>query len=56
MVNCLDCKRPKIDYDWCQNCNSKKFQQDFDKWNSGNKYIDEFIQKAQLKAEIIMKL
>src|SRR5205823_4150928 len=51
MDNCLDCKRPEIDYNWCQNCNSKRFQQNFDKWTSGNKYIDKFIQEAQLKAK-----
>src|SRR2546429_149842 len=28
---------------WCQPCNSKCFQQDFNKWTSGNKEIDEFI-------------
>src|SRR5581483_1171402 len=47
---CSDCKQPKTDDGWCQNCNSKRFQQDFDKWTSGNKYIDKFIQEAQLKA------
>ena len=35
---------------WCQSCNSKHFQQDFNKWTSGNKEIDEFIQKFQLNA------
>ena len=36
--------------DYCQNCNSKRFQRNFDKWTSGNKYIDKFIQDAQLTA------
>ena len=36
--------------EWCQFCNSKHFQQDFNKWTSGNKEIDEFIQKFQLNA------
>lgn len=35
---------------WCQNCNSKRFQNYFDKWTSGNICIDKFIQEAQLKA------
>ena len=39
-----------IGYGWCQSCNSKHFQQDFNKWTSGNKEIDEFIQKFQLNA------
>ena len=47
---CSDCNEPNTDYDWCQNCNSKRFQQDFNKWTSGNRFIDKFIQDAQLKA------
>src|SRR5688572_12458480 len=47
---CSDCNKPQASYRWCQNCNSKRFQQDFDKWTSGNKYIDKLIQESQLKA------
>src|ERR1051325_1697131 len=46
---CPDCRKPIPAY-WCQNCNSKRFQQDFNKWTSGNELIDNFIQDAQLKA------
>jgi len=35
---------------WCQNCSSKRFQQEFSKWTSGNEHIDKFIQNTQLKA------
>jgi len=35
---------------WCRSCISKRFQQDFDKWTSGNERIDEFIQGSQLEA------
>src|ERR1700722_20143257 len=38
-------------YNWCQQCNSKRFQQDFHKWSSGNKFIDKFIQETQLNAK-----
>src|SRR5947209_789006 len=48
--NCSICKQLNTDRDWCQNCNSKRFQQDFDKWTSGNKRIDKLIQEVQLKA------
>ena len=48
---CFNCNQPKTGYRWCQNCNSKRFQQNFDKWTSGNKRIDKFIQEAQLKAK-----
>src|SRR4051812_43059151 len=47
---CKECSQPNIDQKWCQSCNSKHFQQDFNKWTSGNKEIDEFIQKFQLYA------
>ncbi|RHZ67407.1 hypothetical protein Glove_301g20 [Diversispora epigaea] len=33
---------------WCPPCNSKHFQNDFDKWTSGNNAIDKLIQDAQL--------
>src|ERR1044072_3613052 len=47
---CEECSQPRTGGDWCQSCNSKHFQQDFNKWTSGNKEIDEFIQKFQLNA------
>jgi hypothetical protein len=53
---CSECRQPNTydEYDglhaWCQSCNSKHFQQDFNKWTSGNKEIDEFIQNVQLNA------
>ena len=52
---CKECNQPNtgsyiVHYGWCQSCNSKHFQQDFNKWTSGNKEIDEFIQKLQLNA------
>ena len=50
---CEECSQPNTGYDgypWCQSCNSKHFQQEFNKWTSGNKEIDEFIQKFQLNA------
>ncbi|GBC06464.1 hypothetical protein RclHR1_06860001 [Rhizophagus clarus] len=48
---CNKCKQLYTNYKWCQQCNSKQFQQDFSKWTSKNKYIDEFIQEAQLNAK-----
>ena len=48
---CPDCNEPKTDYDWCKQCNAKRFQQDFHKWTSGNKFIDKFIQESQLNTE-----
>src|SRR5437763_14905157 len=41
-------------YNWCQPCYScytKCFQQNFKNWTSGNREIDWFIQKTQLKAK-----
>ncbi|EXX55673.1 Kin1p [Rhizophagus irregularis DAOM 197198w] len=36
---------------WCQQCNTKRFQQDFSNWTSKNEFIDKFIQEAQLNAK-----
>src|SRR4051794_213237 len=45
---CEKCKQPKNNSYWCRIC---AFQQNFQNWTSGNHDIDEFIQKAQLKAK-----
>ena len=47
---CPECKGP-TDFGWCKQCNGKRFQQDFHKWSSGNKFIDKFIQETQLNAK-----
>ncbi|EXX76073.1 Mkk1p [Rhizophagus irregularis DAOM 197198w] len=47
---CLDCNQPKTSFYWCQNCDTKRLQQDFNKWTSGNDFIDKLIQESQLKA------
>jgi hypothetical protein len=45
---CKKCKQPKNNWVWCRIC---VFQQNFKNWTSGNHDIDEFIQRAQLKAK-----
>ena len=45
---CKECKQPNTDSYWCQLCNAKRFQQNFQNWTSGNKEIDKFIQNMQL--------
>ena len=45
---CKKCGQPKNSKYWCRIC---MFQQNFKNWTSGNHDIDEFIQKAQLKAK-----
>jgi hypothetical protein len=47
---CWECSQTNTGWRWCQSCNSKHFQCDFNKWTSGNKEIDEFIQNFQLNA------
>ena len=32
---------------YCQLCNSKRFQQNFQNWTSGNHEVNEFIQKIK---------
>src|SRR6266542_5025826 len=47
---CFDCNLQNTYYGWCKNSHPKRFQQEFSKWTSGNKYIDKLIQDAQLRA------
>ncbi|EXX68232.1 kinase-like domain-containing protein [Rhizophagus irregularis DAOM 181602=DAOM 197198] len=47
---CRNCKQPKRIFYQCSYC---MFQQNFKNWTSGNHEIDEFIKKAQLKADIM---
>ena len=48
---CQKCNKPNDYYYWCNQCNAKRFQQDFPNWTSENKYIDYFIQETQLNAK-----
>ena len=48
---CKRCKQPKTDYHYCQSCNSKRFQQNFKNWTSGNSDVDKLIQESQLNAK-----
>ena len=48
---CKVCKQPDTCPDWCQSCNGKRFQQNFQNWTSGNHDIDELIQRTQLNAK-----
>ena len=45
---CKECNQENTDYKWCKACNAKHFQQNFEKWSSGNVDIDKFIQDTQL--------
>ncbi|RHZ78472.1 hypothetical protein Glove_164g36 [Diversispora epigaea] len=49
---CPECnqKYSNIAYSWCNPCNSKHLQNDFNNWTSGNNKIDKLIQDAQLNA------
>ena len=56
---CKECKQPITDYDgycWCQSCNGKWFQQNFQNWTSGNHDIDELIQQTQLNAKTYIEV
>src|ERR1700722_15556178 len=49
---CKECKQPNTgDHNWCRSCNSKRFQQDFENWTSGNSNVDKLIQESQLNAK-----
>ncbi|RHZ80959.1 hypothetical protein Glove_130g13 [Diversispora epigaea] len=47
---CEDCQQDNIGPQWCNTCNSKRFQSEFNEWTSEDAEIDEFIQKTQLTA------
>ncbi|EXX64962.1 Kic1p [Rhizophagus irregularis DAOM 197198w] len=53
---CSECNRPNTWKFWCKECYSKKFQQNFDNWTSGNKQIDKFIQELQLNTRSWVEL
>ncbi|RHZ60301.1 hypothetical protein Glove_355g70 [Diversispora epigaea] len=44
---CEECGNENTDEEWCLQCNSQHFQQNFGNWTSGNKDIDEIIQESQ---------
>ena len=48
--NCEECNQENTGYDWCNACNAKRFQQNFENWTSGNIDIGKFIQNTQLSA------
>ncbi|RHZ73166.1 hypothetical protein Glove_232g47 [Diversispora epigaea] len=47
---CEKCHQDNSGFIWCHPCNSKQFQNEFDKWTSEDKEIDKFIQQIQLNA------
>ncbi|RHZ88318.1 hypothetical protein Glove_23g151 [Diversispora epigaea] len=47
---CEDCQQDSTGPKWCNICNSKRFQSEFNEWTSEDVEIDEFIQKTQLIA------
>jgi hypothetical protein len=48
---CVECEQINTGPNWCQACNSKKFQKNFNNWASGNDDVDRFIQNNQLSAK-----
>ncbi|RHZ83511.1 hypothetical protein Glove_91g35 [Diversispora epigaea] len=47
---CKECQQAKTGLKWCNSCNSKRFQNEFNNWTSEDAEIDQFIQQTQLKA------
>jgi hypothetical protein len=48
---CKECNQKNTGEEWCHACNSKRFQQNFKNWTSGNHDIDKFIQGTQISAK-----
>ncbi|RHZ57036.1 hypothetical protein Glove_395g49 [Diversispora epigaea] len=53
---CSECHQDNTGKDWCHPCNAKRFQNEFDKWTSGDRDIDKFIQQMQLNANEYPKI
>ena len=53
---CEECNQENTGSKWCKACNAKHFQQNFEKWTSGNVDIDKFIQDTQLSANYPKKV
>ncbi|RHZ86310.1 hypothetical protein Glove_52g27 [Diversispora epigaea] len=51
LKNCMKCHFYNTGRDWCHSSNAKQFQNEFDKWTSGDREIDKFIQQIQLNAK-----
>ncbi|CAB4385394.1 unnamed protein product [Rhizophagus irregularis] len=49
---CGECNEPGTGSHWCRPCNAKRFKENFKNWTSGNDYVDELIQHAQLDASL----
>ncbi|PKC68974.1 kinase-like protein [Rhizophagus irregularis] len=47
---CKGCSQTMKTLCWCQSCNSNRLRLDFDKWTSGNNYVDELIKDNQASA------
>ncbi|RHZ81728.1 hypothetical protein Glove_117g125 [Diversispora epigaea] len=51
---CSKCHQYYTGGNWCHSCKAKQFQNEFDKWTSGDKEIDKFIQQMQLDANKLL--
>jgi hypothetical protein len=46
---CIECKQPRSHYRWCQSCERKQCEENFENW-SGDEKIDTFLREAQLNS------
>ncbi|RHZ82314.1 hypothetical protein Glove_109g324 [Diversispora epigaea] len=53
---CSKCHQDNTGKNWCHPCNATQFQNEFDKWTSGDREIDKFIQQIQLNAHKYQKI
>jgi hypothetical protein len=47
---CIQCKKPRSHYQWCQSCERKQCEEKFSNCTSGDKNIDAFLRDSQLKS------
>ncbi|RHZ84293.1 hypothetical protein Glove_84g22 [Diversispora epigaea] len=53
---CNECHQNNIGFNWCHPCNAKQFQNEFGKWTSKDREIDEFIQQIQLNTNKLQEI
>ncbi|RHZ65601.1 hypothetical protein Glove_313g26 [Diversispora epigaea] len=51
---CSKCHQYNTGIRWCHPCNVRQFQNELDKWASGDREIDEFIQQIQFNAKKLL--
>jgi hypothetical protein len=50
LKDCPECRKPRISFGWCYECETSSMKENFINWTSGDKKIDELLQLTQMNA------